>query len=133
MCAAKVFGLVSDESRLRAHTAINQTPNDHFVKIMPPSRTLEQNAAQWPILQALADQSTWMVNGAQVKMSPEDWKDLLTAAFENEVARVALGWNGGFVMLGARTSEYNKMKFAEWLDFLNMVAATRGVNLESTK
>jgi hypothetical protein len=133
MATPRVFGLSHDEARRRARQAIDQAPADHFVKILQASRTLEQNAAQWPILQALSEQSKWMVNGAEVLMSPDDWKDLLTAAFENEVVRVALGWNGGFVMLGSRTSEFGKKKFGEWLEFLNMVAAVRGVNLEKVE
>lgn len=130
--AARVFGLSHDEARRRAHLAIDQAPADHFVKIHPPTRTLEQNAAQWPILQAISEQARWMVNGESTKMSPDDWKDLLTAAFEKE-SRVAVGWDGGFVMLGGRTSEFGRKQFGEWLEFLNMAAATLRVNLEQKK
>ena len=55
---------------------------------------------------------------------------MLTAAFQNQTARLAMGLDGGVVMLGLRTSEMLKDKFSEWLDFLNAVAADRGVILE---
>lgn len=92
-----------------------------------PKRNLEQNAAQWPILTAFSQQLLWPVNGQKVKMSSEDWKDLLTASFKNETARLALGLDGGIVMLGRRTSEFNKKLFSEWLEYLHAIAATRGV------
>jgi hypothetical protein len=90
-------------------------------------RNLEQNAAQWPILTAFSQQLNWPVNGQKVKMSSDDWKDLLTASFKNETARLALGLDGGIVMLGRRTSEFNKKLFSEWLEYLHAIAATRGV------
>ena len=95
--------------------------------IQERTRTLDQNAAQWPILQAFSDQLLWPVNGQMVKLSDQEWKDILTAAFEQENARLAMGLNGGVVMLGHRTREFGKKKFGEWLEFLHAVAAERGV------
>ena len=90
-------------------------------------RTPEQNKAQWPILEAFAEQLQWPVNGAMVNLSAEEWKDVLTAAFQGETVRLAAGLNGGVVMLGLRTSQMGKRRFSEWLDFLNATAALRGV------
>lgn len=92
-------------------------------------RNLEQNAAQWPILTAFSQQLLWPVNGQKVKMSSEEWKDVLTASFKNETARLALGLDGGIVMLGRRTSEFNKKLFSEWLEYLHAIAALRGVTV----
>jgi len=91
------------------------------------NRTLEQNSAQWPILEAISEQMKWPVNGELVKITPEEFKDILTAAFYNETVRLAQGWNGGVVMLGKRTSKFGKKKFSEWLEFLHAAAAERGV------
>jgi hypothetical protein len=91
------------------------------------SRSLEQNAAQWPILQAFSEQLQWPVNAEMVKMSEDEWKDVLTAAFKGESVRLAKGLNGGVVMLGLRTSLFGKHEFSEWLDFLHATAALRGV------
>ena len=95
------------------------------------NRTLDQNAAQWPILEAWSQQKMWIVNGAKTRMNAEEWKDVLTAAFEGETApRLAMGLNGGVVMLGKRTSKYNKARFSEWLDWL--MAASHHANIDLT-
>ena len=95
-----------------------------------PTRNLEQNAAQWPILQAFADNLVWPVNGRMETLTPDEWKDILTAAFRRESTRVAMGLDGGMVMLGARTSTMSKREFSEWLEFLHATAVDRGIELE---
>lgn len=92
-------------------------------------RSSEQNSAQWPILDAFAKQLQWPVNGHMVYMTADDWKDVLTAAFKREQVRLAAGLDGGFVMLGLRTSKMSKDVFGEWLDFLKATAALRGVEI----
>jgi hypothetical protein len=100
------------------------------VTVKPQRRTNDQNAAQWPILEAFAQQLQWPVNGQMVHMTAEEWKDVLTAGFRKERVRVAMGLDGGVVMLGLRTSKMDKAEFSEWLDFLNATAALRGVELQ---
>lgn len=100
------------------------------IRASEETRSLEQNAAMWPLLEAFSQQLLWPVNGAMVRMDPEEWKDVLTAAFRKERARLAMGLDGGVVMLGMRTSKMGKREFSEWLEFLHSVAADRGVNLE---
>lgn len=100
---------------------------------MNTDRTLDQNAAQWPILEAWSKQKIWVVNGSKTRMSAEEWKDVLTAAFEGETSpRLAMGLNGGVVMLGRRTSKYNKARFSEWLDWLNAASVEMGVDVDKT-
>ena len=100
-----------------------------MVTFSEPTRTLEQNAAQWPILEAFAKQLQWPVNGEMVWLEPKEFKEVLTAAFKEETVRLAAGLRGGVVMLGVRTSKFKKDEFSEWLEFLHAVAADRGVNL----
>jgi hypothetical protein len=125
----RVFKLVHAEARRRAVEAIQTAPEGYAVTVSEATRSLDQNAAQWPILQAFADQLQWPVNGAFVWMTPEEWKDVLTAAFKRETVRVAMGMDGGMVMLGSRTSEFGKKQFSDWLEFLNATAAARDVDL----
>lgn len=94
------------------------------------TRNSEQNALMWVLLQAFSDQLEWPVNGQMVKLTPEEWKDLLSAAYKRESQRVAMGIDGGMVMLGLRTSKMGKREFAEFIDFIHSVAADRGVELE---
>lgn len=94
-----------------------------------------QNAAQWPILQAWAEQKEWPVNGAMTRLSPDDWKDILTAAFEGETRpRLAMAYDGaGIVMLGRRTSRMGKKRFGEWLDWLNAASHHAGIKVSAPK
>lgn len=125
----RVFVLVDNLIRQRCHDAINETPLGYVVEIKEKNRTLDQNAAQWPILEAFSEQLLWPVNGQMVTMTADEWKDVLTAAFRNETSRLAMGLDGGVVMLGMRTSKMTKKEFSNWLEFLNSVAADRGVNV----
>lgn len=117
-------------ARRNAIQAVQEAPQGYIVTIREPGRTLDQNAAQWPILQAFSDQLLWPVNGQMVQMYPEEWKDVLTAGFRQEMPRLAQSLDGrGVVMLGQRTSRFGKGEFSQWLDFLNATAAHRGVEL----
>lgn len=126
----RTFILAHNVARAGAIAAVKDAPDGHSVTVAEPTRNLEQNAAQWPILQAFADQLLWPVNGQMVHMTPEDWKDLLTAAFRRETVRVAMGLDGGMVMLGSRTSKFSKREFSDWLEFLHATAAARDVRLD---
>jgi hypothetical protein len=126
----KVFGLVHAEARRRAVAAVAEAPEGYRVTVEPPKRTLDQNSLLWPVLECFSAQLEWPVNGRMVKMTAEDWKDLLSAAYRRESQRVAMGVDGGMVMLGLRTSKMNKREFSEFLEFVFSVAADRGVVLE---
>jgi hypothetical protein len=126
----QTFVLVHETARKRALAAVTTAPNGFVTVVCEPTRNLDQNAAQWPILQAFSDQLVWPVNGRMETLTPKEWKDLLTAAFKREAVRVAMGLDGGMVMLGARTSKFGKKEFSDWLEFLHATAADRGVDLE---
>ena len=93
-------------------------------------RSLSANAAQWPILQAWAEQKQWPINGVMSSLTAEEFKDILTAAFEGETSpRIAPGLQGGMVMLGRKTSRYGKKRFSEWLDWLNAASYHAGIKI----
>ena len=129
MTEKRIIILAHPMARANAVQAVNAAPDGYKVTLQEPSRTLDQNAAQWPILEAFSTQLDWPVNGERVKLPPEDWKDILTAAFQKELVRIAQGLDGGMVMLGMRTSKMGKKTFSEYLEFLNATAAMRGVSL----
>ncbi len=117
-----------NQSREMAHRAIDNAPDNYSVTIKDASRTDYQNDAQWPYLEGFAQQIQWPVNGEMVWLTKDEWKDILTCAFEGEVnPRIASGWDGGVVMLGKRTSQYGKKKFSEWYEWLMAAAALKGV------
>lgn len=128
MTEKRVFFLVHDTARKLAAAQCMAAQDGYVCRIEPPSRTLDQNAYQWPYLEGFSQQLQWPVNGVMCKLSPEDWKDILTAAFENETEpRLAAGLDGGIVMLGLRTSRLGKKKFALWMEWLMAAAALKGV------
>ena len=127
MSDKRIFRLAHPEARRRAMSCVAEAPEGYVVTVQEPTRSTDQNAAQWPILEAFAEQLQWPVNGAMVNLSAEEWKDVLTAAFQGETVRLAMGLNGGVVMLGLRTSQMGKRRFSEWLEFLHATAALRGV------
>lgn len=118
-------------SRQNATLAVQQAQEGMSVTIQAPTRTLEQNSAQWPILTQIAKDYRWMVNGQMVRMSPEEWKNLLTSAFRKETAQIAQGWDGGICLIGHRTREFGKREFSAWLEFLN--AAHEQLKISQTK
>lgn len=123
----RFFRFVHAEARRRAADCCMTAPDGYVAVISEPTRTLDQNADQWPYLEGFSQQRQWPVNGELVWMSAEEWKDVLTAAFEQENVRLAQGLNGGVVMLGSRTSQFGQKKFREWMEFLRATAALKGV------
>lgn len=127
----QVFILAHSLARRRACAAVAEAPDGSIIEIGDPKRSTSQNAAQWPILEAFSRQLQWPVNGHMTHMSAEEWKDVLSCAFRRETVRLAMGLDGGVVMLGMRTSKFTKSQFSDWLAFLNATAAARGVNLDT--
>lgn len=125
----KTFILAHDAARRGVGSFALTAPEGWHVTFRPPTRSLDQNAAQWPYLEAFSKQLQWPVNGQMVNMTPEEWKDVLTAAFQGETVRLAFGLSGGVVMLGLRTSKMSNGRFSEWLKFLKATAAMRDVTV----
>lgn len=122
------FVLSHDQARQNALRCVQDAPSGYGVTVAELTRSVEQNAAQWPILDAFSKQLQWPVNGRMEWLTDTEWKDILTAAFERESVRLAMAFDGpGVVMLGQRTSKYGKRKFSDWLEFLHAAAAARGV------
>lgn len=126
--AKRVLYLVNQSVRQRAIEAVKEAPPGYSVTVSEPKRNLGSNAAMWVRLQAFSDQLLWPINGELTKIEPTDFKHILTAAYRQEVGRVALSLDGrGFVMLGARTSEMSQREMGEFLEFMDATAADRGV------
>ncbi len=99
------------------------------ISIIPETRSQAQNRLMWPLLTCFATQLEWPINGKMTKIDADDFKDILSAAFNGETVRLAMGLNGGVVLLGQRTSKFTKAQFSEWIEFLYATAADRGVKL----
>jgi hypothetical protein len=128
----QTFVLADEQVRRRAMSAVQGAPIDFAVTVGPKTRTLEQNAAMWSILNAFSRQLQWPVNGSMQFITAEDYKEILSAAFHEEDVRVAAGLTGGVVMLGHHTSDFDKWRFSDFIDFLNAAATAKGVLLDET-
>lgn len=84
-----------------------------------PTRTLEQSARMWALLTDVSRQVQWPVDGKLQRLTPEEWKDIFTAA-HTKGQRVAQGIEGGFVMLGAHTS---RMSIGDMIDLQTLIEA----------
>ena len=125
----RIFIMAHQTARRNAIQAVQEAPEGYIVTVSEPTRTLDANAAMWPCLQAFSDQLLWPVNGKMEKLSPEEWKTILSAGCKQEAVRVSPGISGGMVMLGERTSKMSKREFSDLLEFIHATAADRGVEL----
>ena len=89
-------------------------------------RSLEQNRLMWALLTDVAEQVQWHVDGRLAYLTPEDWKDILSAGLTKH-QRVAAGIEGGFVLLGLRTSRMTVAQMGELLELIYAFGAQRGV------
>lgn len=118
--------LIGPRQRNLAKVMVDAAPDGWIVRVKEPTRTEDQNAKLWPMLTDLSKQVPWPVNGVEQYLSPDDWKDLATAALAKE-QRVAAGMDGGFVFLGRKTSTMSKRTFSDLIEVIYAFGAGRNV------
>ena len=104
---------------------LDRAPDGYRVEIAEPKRTDAQNRLLWPLLSALSIQVKW--HG--LTLSPDDWKDVMTAGLKREARMVPNMDGNGFVALGMRTSTMTKAEFSELVELIHAFAAREGVDL----
>lgn len=100
-------------------------------EVRKATRSTEQNSLLWSLLTDLSRQVSWPVDGQMVKLEPEEWKDILTAGLRKS-QRVAHGIEGGFVMLGQRTSRMTVAEMADLIALGHAFGDGRGVRWSRT-
>jgi hypothetical protein len=133
-----IIKIDSDRAASYAIKTINslsyEPPMQITIEPFKAKRTGGQNRQQWPILNSIADQLLWPVNGVMSKLTGEEFKDILTAAYLNETIRLAQSVDGaGLVMLGRRTREFEEKDWSNWIEFLNWFASEKGVKIPISK
>ncbi len=121
----RTYRLAHAEARRRAVQDAQTAPDGWCVTVSESTRTLEQNAAQWPYLEGFARQKELCINGVMQRVTSDDWKDVLTGCWNGEMRMAA--FDGKVIMLPQRTSTMGKRVFSEWLEFLIAMAAQSGV------
>ena len=88
-------------------------------------RSLEQNRMMWANLEDIAQQVIWY----GVKLTKEEWKDVLTAALKKQ--KVVPGIEGGFVVIGARTSKMTVPEMTELIELSTAFGTQQGVKFRA--
>lgn len=116
------------DSALSLARELYRTGLDVCISVGPwqSKRSLEQNRLMWALLTDVAEQVQWHVDGRLAYLTPEDWKDILSAGLTKH-QRVAAGIEGGFVLLGLRTSRMTVAQMGELLELIYAFGAQHGV------
>jgi hypothetical protein len=108
-------------SRRYALECVQNAPDGYVVRVNEPTRSLDQNAKLWPMLEDVAEQVVWYGQ----KLTKDEWKDVFTAALKK--AKVVPGLDGGFVVCGQRTSIMPKREFSELIELSYAFGAEKEV------
>jgi hypothetical protein len=79
----------------------------------------------WANLEDIAQQVTWY----GVKLTKDEWKDVLTAALKKQ--KVVPGIEGGFVVIGARTSKMTVLEMTELIELSTAFGTQQGVKFRA--
>jgi hypothetical protein len=88
-------------------------------------RSLNQNRMMWANLEDIAQQVVWY----GVKLTKNEWKDVLTAALKKQ--KVVPGIEGGFVVIGARTSKMTVPEMTELIELSTAFGTQQGVKFRA--
>lgn len=113
--------LVGPAQRQFARDCIELAPADYVCIIKQKTRTLAQNALMWSLLTDLSKQVNW--HGQF--LSPDEWKEVLSASLNKQ--KVVPGVDGGFVVIGSRTSQMGKREMSDLCELIQAFGAEQGV------
>lgn len=102
---------------------IREVPDGYTVTIQPPKRSMVQNSKMWCMLGDLAKQVNWY----GLKLSSEDWKDVLSASLRKEIRTVPNIDGNGLVVLGMRTSQMTIGQMNEMIEYMYAFGASKEV------
>ena len=91
------------------------------ISLYKKRRSNDQNAKMWAMLTDVSDQVDW----AGERLTKENWKDMFTASLKKQ--RAVPGIDGGFVVLGARTSEMSTSDISDLIEIMNAFASENEV------
>lgn len=95
--------------------------NRLHAEVKTETRSIAQNSRMWSMLADLSKQVDWYGQ----KLTDEEWKDVLSASLKKQ--RAVPGIDGGFVILGQRTSKMTVAEMVELQDLIEAFGAQRGV------
>lgn len=121
---------------VQAHTAMTKTiwpqlksalmaGHKMVLEIKPATRSLEQNARLWAMLDEISKQVDWYGR----KLTAEEWKHVFSASLKKQ--DVVPGLDGGFVVLGLSTSKMTKVEMCDLQSLMEAFGAERGVRFSA--
>lgn len=123
MSSREVVQIKGTEDRQKIARWAQGVPVGTSVEFRAPRRSNDQNALMWSLLTQISKQVEWFGK----MRSPEDWKDLTTAALRG--AEFVPGLTPGTVVpLGMRTSQMTSAEISELIESLYAFGAERGVH-----
>jgi len=112
----------TDADRKLVQKWAGNVPVGTRIEFKAQRRSGQANDLMWARLTDIAQQVEWYGQ----KLSPEDFKDMLTASLRR--ARVVPGIDPGtYVPLGMRTSDMSKEEFSNLLELIAAFGAEHGV------
>ena len=97
------------------------------VKPIKSTRSVKANAAMWATLADISAQVVW--HG--VKLSSEEWKEVISAGLKQQ--RAVPGIEGGFVVLGVRTSRMSIKEMGAMIELCYAFGSQQGVKFSAPK
>ena len=121
---------------VQAHTAMTKTiwpqlksalmaGHKMVLEIKPQTRSLEQNARLWAMLDEISKQVDWYGR----KLTAEEWKHVFSASLKKQ--DVVPGLDGGFVVLGLSTSKMTKAEMCDLQTLIEAFGAERDVRFSA--
>ena len=116
-----IIRLINKNHRVHAHAMVRDAPDGHIVRVLPPTRTNDQNARMWAML---SDVSRAEPDGRQA--TPETWKALFMHACSHTV-RFEMGLDGQPFPMGFQSSKLTVRQMSELMAFIDAWGTGRGV------
>lgn len=103
--------------------ACNKPSEERLSVTFADTRTAEQNAKLWPMLNDIAKQLPW--HG--LTLSADDWKLIMLDALSKEMRIVPNVSGDGFINLGRSSSRLSKAEFSNLIELIYAFGAERSV------
>lgn len=104
-----------------AHRAIDEAPKDAVVSVLEATRSTEQNAKLWAMLQDIS-----RAEPLGRKHTRDVWKAIMMNACEHETQFV-LGLDGNPFPMGFRSSQLSVPQMSELIEFMYWFGSEHGV------
>lgn len=122
MSNKRLFRFVHNDARRNAAAYCMVAPEGSIAEFKDATRTLEQNAKMWPMLEDISKQVEWYKNW----LTEEEWKDFFSAIILKQ--KVVPNMEGsGFIAVGGRTSKMGKKTFSDLIELMYAFGAEHNV------